>query len=242
MLNSTRLLDHIKGELGFPHIQIEVTDDVIIERIQRFSLRSFSYYVPYVKKTNLNITVTSNKVPGRANEYYISDDEGLEILNVKKLYFPQSDLLIHGHPPIGPVSHIELRQWALDVEMSMATKMFSSWDYTWEFMHPNVVRISPAPNTSADLANITVEYETIQPDDFRGIPNDLQMIFLDYALADIMILIGRIRKKYADGNLRTPMGEIPLSAEILDEGKEKKRELTEKLETRNHPNIIVDFG
>jgi len=65
---------------------------------------------------------------------------------------------------------------------------------------------------------------------------------MEFALADMMILVGRIRKKYADGNLKTPFGEIPISAEILEEGKEKKKELLEQLKSTLIPNVRVSFG
>jgi hypothetical protein len=68
---------------------------------------------------------------------------------------------------------------------------------------------------------------------------------MDYkklALADVMIAVGRIRKRYGGGNLRTPFGEIPLESDIHDEGKEIKRDLIEKLERLYIPNIHFDHG
>ena len=82
----------------------------------------------------------------------------------------------------------------------------------------------------------------MQCDDFSEIPNDIGEIFLELALADIMIALGRIRKRYGGGNLRTPFGEIPLESDILEEGKEKKREVIEKLERLYIPNIRIDHG
>jgi hypothetical protein len=56
------------------------------------------------------------------------------------------------------------------------------------------------------------------------------------------MVIGRIRKRYGGGNLRTPFGEIPLEGDIYEEGKEMKREILEKLERLFVPNVRVDFG
>ena len=62
------------------------------------------------------------------------------------------------------------------------------------------------------------------------------------ALADIMMVIGRIRKRYGGGNLRTPFGEIPLESDIYEEGKEMKREQIEYLERLWVPSVRIDHG
>lgn len=238
MLNIGRVLDYVKSELGFPFIEIELEDDKILEYIVKFTLREFSYYVPNIKKIGLNLDLAANIVPGRSNEFYINDPEGIEILNVKQIYPKLAEYLIHGQPPMGALSFGELKNWAVDNELSGMLKSYSSFDMTFEFTHPNIVRISPVVNNAG---TITVEYERMQPEDFSGIPNEYQWLFQDLALADIMIILGRIRKKYG-GQIRSPWGEIPLGDEILDEGKEKKREILEKLSLGPVLNVIFDKG
>jgi len=240
MLNQQLVLEYIKDNLAFPFMHLELTDEKIIEYFSTHTIKTFGYWVPQVWKIPLNTNLTSNKVPGIGNEFYIGDPQGLEILNVVDFYTSKGELYLLGHPPLGPMSHGEIKEWALQVEMAMQTKMFSSFDYTCEFKHPNIIRISPLP--SSNLGVITVEYERQQPPDLSGIPNDVQYIFKELALADIMIVIGRIRKRYGGGTLRTPFGEIPLESEIFDEGKEKKREILENLERLWIPNVRVDFG
>ncbi len=239
MLNESRVLDYVKTHLGFPFQPIEWEDKEITHHIKEYTLREFSYFIPQVWKTNLNLLLEANQVPGVTNEYYIEEPDNLEILNVKEIYFPLSTYIMHGHPPLGPLTHGELGEFALLTMTSMDVKMHSSWDYTYEFRHPNVLRISPIPN---NMGNVTVEYERMQPTDFRGIPNDLQLLFMDLCLADVMIVLGNIRKKYADGNLHTPFGDIPIMAGIHDEGKEKKREILDKLKETYLPNVTIEFG
>jgi len=240
MLNQSLVLEYVKKNLGFPFMHLEMEDEQILEYITNHTLKEFSYYVPEVKVVPVDISVSSNKVPGKANEYYISDPQGLEILNVKGIYFDQSDLYALGHPPFGVFNHFELREWALRVEVAGQTKMFSSFDRTYEFKHPNIVRISPV--FPAETRYVAIEYERQQNPDLSGIPNDLHHDFEKFALADIMMVIGRIRKRYGGGNLRTPFGDIPLESDVYEEGKELKREQVEKLERLFIPNIRVDFG
>lgn len=239
MLNDTRVLSYVKRNLGFPFMHLEWTDNDVLDHIRDITIRTYSYYSPSTAKIPVNISLTANKVPGVGNEFYIHEPEGREILNVVDIYFSQSDLYIVGHPPFGPMSHFEIREWALQVEMAGMLKMFSSFDKTFEFKHPNIVRISPLPTNST---YITIEYERMQSEDFSEIPNDQHQVFLELALADVMIAIGRIRKRYGAGNMKTPFGEIPLESDIYEEGKEKKDKVIELLERLYVPNVRMDHG
>ena len=238
MLDDAKVLAYIKRNLSFPFMHLELTDQQILEYVKDSTVRDWSYYVPDVKKMALNVSLEANKVPGRSNEFYMNEPEGREILNVKDIYFDQGSLLALGHPAFGIFSEFEAREWALQVSQAMTTKMFSSFDYTFEFTHPNIVRISPYPFNS--LRFITVEYERMTSDDFREIPNDLHRYFLDLALADIMITLGRIRKRYE--GLKTPFGDIPISDQIFDEGKTLRSEIIEKLERLFVPNVKIVHG
>ncbi|MGD2072230.1 MAG: hypothetical protein PVG65_01930 [Candidatus Thorarchaeota archaeon] len=240
MLNQSRTLDYIKRNLGFPFQPVEWKDEEIIEYIIEHSLRDFSYYFPEEKRMGLSLQLETNQVPGRSNEWYLNEPQGFEILNVVEIYFSHSSEILLGHPPLGVISHGEIREWALSVETSQTTKLFSDYDYTHEFIHPNKVRISPYP-TNENYAS--VQYERIQNPDLSGIPNEFQRLFEEFALADVMIAIGRIRKKYGGGNLRTPFGEIPLESDIYEEGKEKRRELIDKFENKHMiMNVRIDHG
>jgi hypothetical protein len=240
MLNQTEVLQYVKDNLGFPFMHLELEDEKIIDYFSTHTTETFGYYIPQRWKTPLNLELDSNKVPGIGNEWYITEPQGLEILNVIDFYTNTGELYLHGHPPLGPLSHGELREWAYQVETAMQTKMFSSFDYTMEFKHPNVIRISPLP--SGTLGTVIIEYERQQPHDLSGIPNDQKHLFKDLALADIMLVIGRIRKRYGGGNLRTPFGEVPLESDIYEEGKELKREIIEKMERLFIPNVRIDHG
>lgn len=239
MLDDAKVLKYIKRNLGFPFMHLEWEDTDILDYVKDETIRDWSYYVPDVKQMALNLQLEANKVPGRSNEWYLSEPEGREILNIKDIYFDAGNLYALGHPPYGVFSEYDLREWALQVSQAMTTKMFSSWDYTFEFKHPNIVRISPYPFN--ELQFVAVEYERMSADDFSEIPNDLHRYFLDLALADVMISLGRIRKRYS-GNLRTPFGDIPLESDIFDEGKTLRSEVIEKLERLYIPNVSIDHG
>lgn len=238
MLSQQKVLTFIKDSLGFPFMHLEWTDDKIIEYFTEHTLSEFSHYQADINRMNLNLLLDANKVPGRSNEWYLTEPKGREIFNIIDIYFSLGNEILMGHPPMGVLSYGELREFALSVTTSMTTKMFSDYDHTFEFMHPNKVRISGLP---LNEDNVTVEYERIHAKDLGTIPNEFQFLFKQFALADIMIALGRIRKRYG-GNMRTPFGEIPLEADILDEGRDLKREIKEKLDNTLITNVIIDHG
>lgn len=237
MLNASRILDYVKTNLSFPWQFIEFSDPEILSSTYN-SLRTFAQYFPDTYSIGMNLSLASIKVPNKANEYYITDPDGREIINVAHVYYPQGQLILFGHPPIGPMSLGELSNWAYNVEIAGWVKSFSSWNYTHTFKHPNILVIRPTP--SEDW--VAVEYEREHAQDYSTIPNGLQMYFLELVLADVMIKIGRIRKKYGAGGLKSPFGDINLSDEIFDEGKEKRAEVIEKLTAGSLTNVVVSWG
>ena len=239
MLNDNLVLDYIKENLAFPFQKLEIDDIKILDYTKRFTLRKFSYYVPDKERISVDLTLDINKVPSRKNEYYLRDPEGIDIMNIIDLIPMKGDYLMTGHPIMGGHGVPSMREWALQTNNSMNVRAFSEMNKTWEFMPPNMFRIT---NQIFTWHRCTVEYERLQPEDFRKIPADLHMLFMDYALASMMENIGRIRKKYAQGNLRTPFGDIPIGDEIFDEGQTKKQEIEQRMETLFTPNINVVFG
>ncbi len=237
MLNENKVLEYIKTNLSFTFQGLELEDEKIMEYVKINTLMEFSHYIPYKKIRSVNLT--TDLVPGKKNEYFLNDSQNLEILNIRDVYFDLGNEIMFGHPVYGPLSFSSIPEWALSVEMAGMVKKFSNYNYSTEFIHPNMFRILPVPKS--DIGFCAVEYETMQPDDFSGVANDMQMYFMKFALADIMILLGRVRKRYGD-QLRTPFGEIPLSSEIFDEGKELKREMIDKFEQTMIPNITFSKG
>lgn len=241
MLSQSEVLRYVKDNLAFPWHMIEWDDDKILEYIDDNTRKEFSYYHPQDNQfVPLNTSLAANKVPGTQNRFYITEPCGLEIYNIVEMYTSSGELYLHGHPPLGPLTHGEIADWAVAVEMAMTTKQFSSFDYTFEFSHPNIIRISPV--NSGSIGTVILEYEREQPSDLSGIRNDLHMYFKKMALGDVMMAVGRIRKRYGDGTLRTPFGEIPLGSDIYEEGKEMKRDVMEVLDRLYIPNVHFEHG
>lgn len=239
MLNQSRVLDYIKMNLGFPYNPLELEDHEIIKYISEYSLREFSHYMPDVSKMVLNVQDPCTKVPLVQNEFYLTDPDNLEILNVIDLIWSRSNLIFTGHPITGAFSQGDLPQFFLSVEQSMQTKLYSMFDYTFEFFSPNRLRISPVIHSEDSCI---VEYERMHKTDLSTIQNEFQYIYMQFCLSDIQIMLGTMRRRYG-GNIRTPFGEIPVDTEILNDGKELKNSIIQKLESSCLAmNVIFEKG
>jgi len=60
--------------------------------------------VPDKNTISIDLSREYNRVPGKGNEYYVEDPQGLEILNIVDFYTRNSEYYLHGHPPLGPLA------------------------------------------------------------------------------------------------------------------------------------------
>lgn len=238
MLNWNTVLKYIKGRLALPSTFIEKNDEQIKDWIIMTAIPGFSDYFPDEEYTSVLPTNPNYAVPGKTNVYRFFDEEELDIYSIKECYFSIGDEFITGHPPFGAFNFEGLKCWALSVFKSRFFKPFSDWNRTYHFYEPNQVMVLP----DAGYENFVVHYEREQPHDLRKIPSTMKRIFMELALAEVMIQIGGIRSQYGDGRLTTPFGEIPLNGETLkSEGTELKRETMDKLSEETIPPIIIDI-
>lgn len=239
MLNWTEVFEYVKGSLSLPSTFIEKTDKEIKNWIIRTAIPEFSKYYPDVEYTAINPTSDNYRVNGKNNIFAFFDEEDLPIYGIIQCYFPVGDMLADGHPTLGAMSVNTIQEWALQVFRSNLIKPVSNFNKNYKFIRPNFVMILP----ESDDTNIVIEYERKQPLDLRKIPAELEKDFLDLALAECMIWIGRLRSNYGDGRLSTPFGEIPLSGDTLkSDGQELKRETIEKLSMGSMPSVLIDIS
>ncbi len=134
-----------------------------------------------------------------------------------------------------------MKWWALDIFKSKMFSRFSDFDKTYHYINPNIVEVLDS-NDLAFADNFVVEYERMQPHDLSKIPIAMSMLFMDLALAHVMIKLGSLRSHYGDGRITTPFGEIPLNGDTLkQEGNDLRRECVERLIEESIPNVWIDI-
>lgn len=235
MLTWNELLDYIKMELCLPNHVLEKTDDELKEYIIAKVFPIFEQYVPDEGKCVIN--TRDPKFIYDKSTFYIFDDQDRDIITIKDVIFDESVEYMFGRNPVGPLSWSGVPEYELSDFMATNTKLFSKYNYTFEFIHPNKVRVSPL----YEFDKLVIMYERKHAEDLSSIPNVYEYHFKELSIAMVMQLLGRIRKRYQ--NIQTPFGEINLSADDLySEGNERLNNIVEQLKSLNLTNIIFDRG
>lgn len=236
MLDWNFVLERIKEELSFPFQVLEKSDEDIIDYCKRNSLKKFTKYIPDTNRITVNFSDEDIKVPGRQSEIYIIDPDDRDVLNIKRFYPTLGTQLLNNHPYWGAYSFGELEEWALQQHNAGVLNTFSNYNYTFEFMPPNMMRVSPKFTGSA-----TIEYERDHDPELSTIYPDLHDDFVDLCMGMVFMMIGRIRQKFNSYN--TPVGQIEVNGDIVyNEGKEIYDRIIEKFERRALLNVTFDHG
>lgn len=236
MISWDFVLQRVKEELAWPFQIIERSDDEWTDYLKRNALKKFSRFFPSKERITMDSSDPDIQVPNRTGEYFLVDPENREIMNIVGFYPTMSDLLILGHPYIGVFQYESIPDYQLASGKANDLEKWSPYNYTHEFIPPNIFRITP------DITGrFTVEYERMLSDQLEDIKPELEDDFIELCLGMVMMNIGRIRKRYT--NIETPFGDINLSAEeIFSEGKEIYDRLMEKFDRMCIPTVVFDKG
>jgi len=231
MINKGLVLKFIRENVAYSFQPIELTDEDIWSYLADFTIPEFSYYWPDVTKMYIKLGADNKtEVP---NEWLIIDPLGMQLFGIVE-FVGSSSLAIKGHPIFGNAQRQAPEYYVYRV-VKTGPQWVWGWDtYTYEFIPPNRLRISGISPGDGVLI-----YERMHPLDLHTILPSQERWFLRFCLADTKIRLGSLRKKFQ--NLTTPYGEIPISADIGEEGKTEKAELIDKLDQRIY-NIYFDVG
>lgn len=237
MLNWSFVINRIKDELSLPNQPLEKTDDEIIDYLKRNALKKFEKYFPDKNIITLNTYDESVQVPNKQSTFYLYDPDDREILNVIQMDTSAGDLMVLGHNIWGAWSFEQVPEVALQNMKARNAKQFSMFNYTTEFLPPNMIRILPKFDGSC-----AVEYERSHDPELSTIEPSLQDYFVDLCLAMVEMWIGKIRQKFSSYN--TPFGEVQVNGDmIFNDGKDLYEKTIDKLENGSIGiNIRMDVG
>ena len=237
MLTPSQVVSYVKMKLGYPHTPLEYSDDEILNYCRTVTIPEFSKWVPDVKELPLDLSDPSVGTE-KPNEFKIVDPDGRPILNVVDVIFDQSNLIMSGFPILGTMGSDEdtILDYNLQTFRGGMARKTSMFNYYYEFIKPNILRITPTPSKGP----ILVVYERYHLEDFSTIPPEFTTYFLDLCFADVALWLCRTRSIFRMFN--TPFGDIELNIEDLrTEAQDLRSRLLEELKTAN-PSIIVDSG
>lgn len=237
MLNWSFIINRIKDELSLPSQPLEKTDDELRDYLQRNALRKFEKYFPDKNIITLDTNDIKVQVIGKQSTFYLFDPEDREILNVVQMDTQVGDLMVLGHNIWGAWSYDDIPQIALANANARNTKPYSMFNYTTEFLPPNMVRILPKFEGTC-----AIEYERSHDPELSTIEPSLKDYFVDLCLGMAEMWIGKLRQKYSSYN--TPFGEIQVNGDVIyNEGKELYDKTIDKLDSGSIGlNIRMDVG
>lgn len=236
MISWDFVLQRVKEEIAWPFQVIERSDEEWVDYLKRNALKKFSRFFPAKERITIDSTNPDTKVPNRIGEYFMVDPDNRQILNILQYYPTMGHLLILGHPYVGVFNYESMPDYALATNKANDLEKFSPYNYTYEFIPPNIFRITPDFQ-----GRWVVEYERMISDELEDIRPELEDDFIELCLGMVMMNIGRIRKRYT--NIATPFGSIDLNSEdFFSEGKEMVDKLFEKFDRMCLPTVIFDRG
>lgn len=238
MLNWSFVLERVKDELQVANQPLEKTDEEIVDYLKRNALKKFERYYPDRNIITLNTSDSNVKVPGKQSMFYIFDPEDREVINVVEMITQVNDLALLGHDytGFGALTFSQIQDIVLANNLARNTLQYSRYNYTTEFISPNILRILPKFDGVC-----AIEYERSHDPELSSIEPSLQTYFVDLCLGMSEMWIAKLRQKFSTYN--TPFGEINLNADaIYNDGKDLYDKTIEKLETSCQMNIIFDCG
>ena len=229
--NWANILDFIKHELGAETMQLEITDQKMVEMIQMHVLPEFSGYDGLRKYYKMTEDCIISRDP--IVEYQFKDFPYKIFKVINKI--DQANFVdfsqVFGQASVGDITDFLVRQNYMDMaDMARA-------DNTWRFMPPDKFQV-----TKAGFTYLTDEFILeldVCHNDPTTISPGLYDSFRDLACAYIMNALGKIRKKY--NNFNTPFGNIQLNAdELVQDAKDLRQRTLEELK-RTPPEQYIYF-
>lgn len=214
-------------ELGFPVVEVELLPQHF-KHIMKRVLDEYNKWLPVYKLDVLSSVSSSvseynflelNKPYGRA----VVD---VSIVSKSQFFAPVSGVFALGIPH--PISHLAPDQFDLALRYIGTAKKIYSSELDWEWQEPKLFMHAPASYGGPFDAAYMYYTSSNSPND---IPEEDWGWFKDYFLALSKIVLGNIRAKF--GGIPGPAGQTLRGAEMIDEGREEKKELQEDIRSKS---------
>lgn len=202
--NELVLLDIVKSTFGVPQNLIELDDERILHILTTEVRRDFSKYHPLEQTFTLT---EADLVDAYSNIYNIPEEKCSEVLNVK-LVLDDATSVLSGFSSAN-------RQVDYDLFDSLDRSLLNqgssrAGQLTFRFQHPNLLTVNERSSNT-----LIVKANRLHLEDFSTVAFNEQDIVERYAKINIAEKLVGIRRKY--GSFNTPLGEIQLDLETINE-------------------------
>ena len=231
MLNINQTISYIKRHLGHPFVSLEVDDQTIEGIMKHEVLMLFEQYVPDVGRIVVDKHSVKHKI--RRNLYWIIDPNEREVLAAQSVEPEMTYMFANAFPFTMPiVGFNNIPNLALQMANTQTAMRFGRELLWYQESIPNQIWIF---SDEGLCSRYSVSYTRSHAPDLSTIGREYVMYFNDLSLAYVMMTIGHIRNKYS--TIGTPLGDVPIDTNLLNEGKELLAVTLEKLD-KNKPIYI----
>lgn len=219
---TSEVSSYILAQLGYPRRKVELNPSNISEALKR-AVRKYGSIKPVIKRDVVSVL------------------SGVQAYNLEALGKPYGKgiLTVHPEPVTSPSAvfsefeyyrmrqppYVDMGEMVLDQMYYNEIGLVTGTDFDWEWIQDQtMLLIKPSPTRSHGLA---YEYNS-SPSTIETVPLTDQGWVVDYTLALVKEMLGRIRGKFKG----VPGNELPVDTdadELLSEGREERTELVEAL-------------
>ena len=199
--------------------QVDFHDEDILACLDAETLPTLSIYLPYFQ--DFTIDVQRDQLAGRNGVFQIQAN-GERILRVHRI---REGIAAYGNMLYDPTLFGDVLDRQLVADRQSATEL----TLTWDFRAPNTIELFPK---ALGYAQFNVECACVHPTHLRTVPPTAREILRELFLADLAIDVLSVRQYFQ--NIQSVFGELNLNLDRLQQQADKRSEIIEKLEVKQH--------
>lgn len=222
---------YVLAQIGYPVTEVELASqqfEILFERV----LDEYNKWLPVYK---VDVITAVSSMINRYNLLDLNQPFGRGVVDVKivtqqQWFSPISGVFALGIPH--PISHLAPDQYDLALRyIKMAKKIYSS-EPDWEWEEPVLWLYAPTGFGGPFSAAYTYSQDCSCAEDIAAEDAGWAK---DYYLALVKIAVGESRAKF--GGIPGPAGQQLRGADLVRDGKEEKKELEQKIESKSYARI-----
>ena len=228
------IVNNIKARLGATHRKLELSDEQIVELLQRETLSTLSIYFPFYVEYLLDLQ--TDRVEGQDNLYalpeYINGE--FRVIGVEKVipsYISQAGMTTGWYGLLGGDLNTAMVNY-MNVKLAAGVTSMMLPPETFQFIAPNLLRIF---NTLQHTKAFVV-LRTTHRLDFSTLPYGTRETVMKLAMADVALDLLGIRNYFQQ--IGTTFAEINLNVDQLRDWADRREDLIEQMRL----NQLRNFG
>ena len=220
IIDATWLVNRARSFLGMNVTgPVDFQDEDILSCLDQETLPTLSIYLPWLY--DFKVDTVADRIGGREGVYQIRTN-GERLLGVHRV---REGVGAFGAFPYDPLLFGDV----LDRQLVADRQSASELSLTWDFRAPNILELFPK---GLQYSEVWVECKCVHPTHLRTVPPTAREILRELFLADLALDVLSVRQYFQ--NIQSVFGELSLNLDRLQQQADKRSEIIEKLEVKQH--------